>query len=404
MRIHLDEPNKFDGKFKELIHALSFSVDVEKNQKILNDLLSFDEKFIIFIDGEVERFAPLKRNKFFTESKNDLSYDDYTLFNLFTLDFKNSEVFYITPDYNINQNVKKIKELLGGKIKTNLNLLIHPYIFGFSEKSKYNNSRFSIDNYSFTINSKVITHKPKYNVVSLNCSKKPHRIKLIAELKDEDNFIYSYYPYEDEFQLDETYDDKINHGLLNELTELIEIYDMELFMDKNETNLVDRTKEEISKTFDSKHFAFQQSVPLEYIQSCVDLVTESYADESVMLTEKTYKPITLKKPFLLLSGRNSHKFLKEEGFELYEEIFDYSFDDKPFDIRYDSIIKQIKEILKIPTVEFSKICESFSEKINFNAEHKKEKSEYYNILYEFDDEQYVEFFKNFQKKYESTYK
>ena len=33
MRIHLDEPDRFDGKFKELIYALSLSNDTEKIKK-----------------------------------------------------------------------------------------------------------------------------------------------------------------------------------------------------------------------------------------------------------------------------------------------------------------------------------------------------------------------------------
>ena len=396
MRIHLDEPDRFDGKFKELIYALSLSNDIEKNQKILNNILSTKDRYIIFTDAEVDKLAPLKNL--------EGPYDDWTLYNILTLDFKNADVYYITPDYNVNQNVKKLKKAINDNLKTSPNLLIHPYIFGFSEKLKYNNSHFLIDNHCVWVNGDKKIYDPKYNIVSLNCTKKTHRVNLIKELKNESRFIYSYYPFEDEQQLEDTYENCEDRALLNELTELIEIYDMDLFMNNNEKNIKEKTKAEITETFDSKHFSFQEGVPIEYIQSCMDLVTESCVHECVQLTEKTYKPIKLKKPFLLLSAKNSHKFLKEEGYELYDEIFDYSFDDKSYDIRFESIIKQAKEILKIPLKEFSGLCDSVKEKITHNAEHKKKNSQYWNSLYEHDDEQYINFLKELQKKYETNFK
>jgi hypothetical protein len=254
-----------------------------------------------------------------------------------------------------------------------------------------------IDNFSLTVNNKKRIYDPKYNVVSLNCSKKSHRIKLISALRNKERFIYSYYPYEDEDQINVTYNNEKDRLLLNELTELNEIYDQELFMNKNEKDIKERTKEEIIETIAPKHFAFQESVPLEYIQSCMDLVTESYVFESIMLTEKTFKPIVLRKPFLLLSARNSHIFLKKIGYELYDEMFDYSFDDKSFLERFDSIINQITEILKIPLNEFVLRCEDIHDKIEYNYNHQKKAREFWMRAYKnLPDKEYVEFLLNME--------
>lgn len=387
MRIHIDQPELFENKFRTLLDAFIESNDIKKNQKILNSILD-DDEHIIFIDGEVERLSPLTPRQ------------DWFISNLLTLDFKGANVYYVNSDYNIKNNVDSLIKILKKEIKTKLNLLIHPYLFNFNENSKYNETHFHIDNHTLTVNQNTKTYKLKYNIISLNCTKKTHRTELIKELKNEQNFIYSYYPYEDEEQLNNTFNDKNDRELLNELTELNEIYDHDLFMSINDKNIKEKTKDEIRESFESKHFSFQECVPLEYIQSCMDLVTESYVDDCIMLTEKTFKPIALKKPFLLLSAKNSHKFLQKEGYELYDELFDYSFDSKPYKERFNSIIEQAKEILKIPTKDFSKLCKSVSEKINYNADHRDKSSFYWtNLYHDLDDEEYVNALIKLQQKF-----
>jgi hypothetical protein len=68
-----------------------------------------------------------------------------------------------------------------------------------------------------------------------------------------------------------------------------------------------------------------------------DMITEpncfmSLVGESSMyipfVTEKTYRPILLKHPFLCYGAKNQNKEITKYGFELYDEIFDYDFDSK----------------------------------------------------------------------------
>ena len=73
-----------------------------------------------------------------------------------------------------------------------------------------------------------------------------------------------------------------------------------------------------------------------------------------------------KKPFIILGPRYIHQALKNIGFKLYDELFDYSFDDKPYEERLNSVITQIKQILKIPTSELIDRCRSLFEKIDYN--------------------------------------
>lgn len=60
-------------------------------------------------------------------------------------------------------------------------------------------------------------------------------------------------------------------------------------------------------------------------QPFFQLVAETN-DDHFFLTEKTAKPLLLKQPFLVFSNPQFHKKLKDYGFELYDEVFNYDFD------------------------------------------------------------------------------
>lgn len=84
-----------------------------------------------------------------------------------------------------------------------------------------------------------------------------------------------------------------------------------------------------------------------FIKSFLHVVTES--DYTVtFISEKTVKPLILGLPFLVLSAPNFHKkMLVELGFKLYDEVFDYSFDnEQDLNDRIAGIIKNIKHIVE----------------------------------------------------------
>ena len=306
------------------------------NQALLDELLNDDN--MIFFDGETDRFSPLKT------SDDRYQYTDYVLYNLLTLDFKDKNVYYITGDFNIHSNIERFE------VDSNLKPVIYPEVCipQFLRNTRDRNRSYELD-LDF-----------KYNVVSLNCTRKPHRIDLLRALQGEERFIYSYYPFEDEDQINSFFKDDGEVELLNELTELNET-------DKNKKPLKERTREDLLEEWELKQQSREESVPLEYIESCIDLVTEAYCiSAGTVLTEKAYKPMLYKKPFIILGPRYIHQALKNIGFKLYDELFDYSFDDKSYKERLNSVITQIKEILKIPTSELIDKCKNLSEKREYN--------------------------------------
>lgn len=69
-------------------------------------------------------------------------------------------------------------------------------------------------------------------------------------------------------------------------------------------------------------------IPKSFNQGFFDIVTETWYDTNqFFITEKTLKSIAMAKPFIALSCKGYHTYLRDKfGFELYDELFDYSFD------------------------------------------------------------------------------
>jgi hypothetical protein len=107
-------------------------------------------------------------------------------------------------------------------------------------------------------------------------------------------------------------------------------------------------------------------VPEEYYQSFFQLVPESTL-KCHFITEKTFTPLIIGKPFLIAGSKGINKKLESLGFQLYTELFDYSFDDvEDMQERYDQICEQIKIITSIPLNELSKYHETLKDKIKYN--------------------------------------
>ena len=97
----------------------------------------------------------------------------------------------------------------------------------------------------------------------------------------------------------------------------------------------------------------------------LNLVPESTSDQ-LFFTEKTFKPILGKQAFLCYGYPNQNLYLKNYGFELYDEIFDYEFDSNPLlESRVDGIIKNLNSI---KTLNPKYLHELVKEKIKYNKD------------------------------------
>lgn len=87
-----------------------------------------------------------------------------------------------------------------------------------------------------------------------------------------------------------------------------------------------------------------KTLPQQFSTTFMSLVAESTL-KCHFLTEKTWMPVFLKKPFLVWGPRGIHQKFSSLGFRLYDEVFDYSFDKiKNDEQRLEALTKQLSNL------------------------------------------------------------
>lgn len=104
-------------------------------------------------------------------------------------------------------------------------------------------------------------------------------------------------------------------------------------------------------------------IPKQFYESFLHIITEATTTVPI-ISEKVVKAILLKKPFLTLAGPNWNNTLRELGFKLYNEIFDYSYDTYlDLETRTSKLVDNIECVLNTNLGELYKILQP---KIEFN--------------------------------------
>lgn len=98
--------------------------------------------------------------------------------------------------------------------------------------------------------------------------------------------------------------------------------------------------------------------------SLINLVSETiFGTDLFYLTEKTSKPLLYGQLFLSLGCNNFHNKLKDIGFQIYDEIFDYSFDTMTGTTKIENFILQID---KIKDENYNELYNIVRDKISYN--------------------------------------
>ncbi len=102
--------------------------------------------------------------------------------------------------------------------------------------------------------------------------------------------------------------------------------------------------------------------PLEFDNSFMTVILETSVDK-IFFTEKLASSLMFNKPFLALAAPEYHKKLQDLGFELYTEIFDYSFDDSShLYSRINGIIENLKRYKNSTPEDLKIVYDSIKEK------------------------------------------
>ena len=108
----------------------------------------------------------------------------------------------------------------------------------------------------------------------------------------------------------------------------------------------------------------------ESAESLLYLVTETvYTGRRHHLTEKTFKPIALGMPFVVVGTRGSLEYLRSYGFRTFEGIWDESYDNAEDDTRIERIGSLLRSLDELPLDSKQDLFDQAQEVIEHNWNH-----------------------------------
>lgn len=130
------------------------------------------------------------------------------------------------------------------------------------------------------------------------------------------------------------------------------------YLDKSIYSYIERGFQ-IEDDLEISHGNWQRHMmPRWFDETAFSIVAESMMDPThaptatvtigeVFISEKTFKPIAFKHPFLIAGTPGLLNYLKEQGFVTYEHIIDESYDSiSDHDVRLQKVIDEIKRLIK----------------------------------------------------------
>ena len=101
------------------------------------------------------------------------------------------------------------------------------------------------------------------------------------------------------------------------------------------------------------------------------IVTETvYYEDRLHLTEKIFKPIVMKRPFILVGAVSNLEYLRSYGFKTFDQWIDESYDHEPDpDVRLQKIVNEIKKLCALPEYKITNMFNEMQSVLEFNQEH-----------------------------------
>lgn len=201
-----------------------------------------------------------------------------------------------------------------------------------------------------------IPGKKEINKLYLNLNRlwRPHRLTLLYLLKERN-------------LLDKGYNSFGENVRRNK--KLADMADMQKFCqlryDKLDLSNISSIADYIPMYLDTKDFmpnlamVEQKDIDFYHSTSLFSIVTETNFDREhlIFLTEKTFKPILHKQPFIIV-GRNGHlKELRKIGYKTFDGIIDESYDDIVDEgLRLKHIINEVERLSLLDYDTFLNLC------------------------------------------------
>lgn len=153
---------------------------------------------------------------------------------------------------------------------------------------------------------------------------------------------------------------------IKELTELMHV--SKKISNMSEEEIKKLSVYDVWKIHNDK-FHFDTMLTNEAFDACCDMMFETYCISSVFFTEKTWKEISYRRPYLMFGYVNQYEILEKMGFEKYDEIFDYEFDKiHNTKDRWERYCEEIEKFIDTDPKDFSQEFKHIDEKTIYNEQ------------------------------------
>lgn len=121
---------------------------------------------------------------------------------------------------------------------------------------------------------------------------------------------------------------------------------------------------DMSSLFGFEEYQLWQSAMLHVVNETV------FYHDKLHLTEKVFKPIVAKRPFVLAAAPGNLAYLRRYGFQTFEPWIDESYDQEPnHSQRLNMIASEIAKFAKMSPVELNNTYQDMHEVLQFNQQH-----------------------------------
>jgi hypothetical protein len=109
----------------------------------------------------------------------------------------------------------------------------------------------------------------------------------------------------------------------------------------------------------------------DYERTFISIISETLMDEDTLfISEKTWKPIMVGHPFIILGNKDSLKYLKSLGYKTFDKWIDESYDDiLDENERRGAILKELKRLSYLSVDDLSQIRSEMNEICEYNQKH-----------------------------------
>jgi hypothetical protein len=109
-------------------------------------------------------------------------------------------------------------------------------------------------------------------------------------------------------------------------------------------------------------------VPEDASSTAVQIVLETiFNDDKIYVSEKVFKPIAMKQPFIVFAAPHTLGYLKKYGFRTFDSIWNEDYDlEVDHKVRRSKILSLIENLYRLPDREFAQIVDRCQEIVDYN--------------------------------------